>query len=141
MVDNYNATPGLGLLFASVDENGVQYPVLLPYAKPADYVMGVTADVVDNLPHWVIHSPGLALRNYITHILVTNSHPVNGTFVNITDGVLGTVLYTGYAAEAGGGFSITLPVPLRMSLNMDLNIQCETGGANVRASASGFKSV
>lgn len=141
MVDNYAATPGLGLLFASVDVNGTQYPVLIPYAKPADFINGVTADMVDNLPHEVIGAQGLLLRAYATHILVTNSDAIVGTFVNITDGSGGTVLYTGYAAEGGGGFSITLPNPIHTGLNTGLYAQCESAGANVRVSASGFKSI
>lgn len=141
MPDNYSATPGLGLLFASVDVAGTQYPVLLPYAKPDDFVSGVTGNIVDNVSHEVVAAQGGLLRNYITHILVTNSSVAVGTFVNIMDGAGGAVLYSGYACEAGGGFSITLPVPIRTTGNTGLYMRCETGGANVRVSASGFHSI
>lgn len=141
MPDNYSATPGIGLLFAAKDEGGLLYPILLPYAKPADRVRGVSVDITGLVAVQVVASPGVGYKLNITHILVTNSDATVGTMVNLTDGIAGGVLLSGYAAEAGGGFSVSLPVPLTLTLATALYAICETNHANVRVSASGFRSV
>lgn len=113
--------------------------ISLPYANPENFVAGKTAAITDTTRTAVIAAQGAAVRLYITHIIVTNSHASVGTYVKIEDGT--TEIYGGYAAAAGGGFSITLPVPLRLTANTALNVSCGTTGANVYASASGYKGV
>lgn len=113
--------------------------ITLPYANPENYVAGKTAAITDTTRTAVIAAPGAGVRNYVTHLLITNSHATVGTYVKVEDGT--TEIYGGYAAPAGGGFSVTLPVPLRLSANTALNVTCGTTGANVYASASGYKGV
>jgi hypothetical protein len=86
----------------------------------------------------VIAAPGAGLFTYVTQILVTNSHATVGTLVTIQTED-GTGLYAGYAAPAGGGFSVTFTVPIKMPVaNKKLQAICGTTGANVYVSASGY---
>ena len=112
--------------------------ITLPYANPENFVAGATAAITDTTNTSIIASAGGSLRNYITNILVTNSHATVGTLVEIRDGAT-TVLYRGYAAPAGGGFSVTLNVPLRGTAATAVTASCITTGSNVYVSASGFK--
>lgn len=114
--------------------------ITLPYANPENFVSGVTAAITDTTNTSVIASAGGSLRNYVTQILVTNSHATVSTVVEIRDGAT-TVLYRGYALAAGGGFSVTLPVPLRGTAATAVTASCITTGSNVYVSASGYKGV
>lgn len=114
--------------------------IVLPYANPENFVSGVTAAITDTTNTSVIASAGGSLRNYVTHIIVTNSHATVSTLVEIRDGAT-TVLYRGYALAAGGGFSVTLPVPLKGTAATAVTASCITTGSNVYVSASGYKGV
>lgn len=116
------------------DINGKQ--VTLPYAVPERFVAGKTADITGTTDTAVIAAQGVGLRIYVTQITITNSHATVGTWVNIKDGT--SALYTVFAAAAGGGATITLPVPLRLTANTALNAANETTGSNTRISASGY---
>jgi hypothetical protein len=99
---------------------------------------GYTAAIIDLTATDVIVAPGVGLFNYITQILVTNSHATVGTLVTIQTED-GTGLYAGYAAPAGGGFSVSFVVPIKMPVaNKKLQAICGTTGANVYVSASGY---
>jgi len=113
--------------------------IVLPYANPENFTAGVTSDITGTSNTSVIAAQGSGVRTYITQITVTNSHATVGTWVNIKDGT--TTIYTGYAAAAGGGFTITLPVPLRCTANTAVNAANETTGSNTRVSISGYKGV
>jgi len=108
-----------------------------PYAQPANFIKGATAAITDTTRTAVIAAQGADTKIYVTHILVTNGHATVGTVVAIEDGT--TAIYRGYAAPAGGGFSITLPVPLVGTANTALNASCATTGSSVYVSASGYK--
>jgi len=120
------------------DLNGKQ--VVLPYAIPENFISGATAAITDTTNTSVIASAGGSLRNYITHILVINSHATVGTVVELRDGA-STVLYRGYAGPVGGGFSCTLPTPLRGTAATAITASCITTGSNTYVSASGYKAV
>lgn len=75
-------------------------------------------------------SAGAALRNYITGIDVTNSHPTIGSEVQVLDGTGGTVLHRGYAAPAGGGYVREFLTPLRGTVATIVNIKEATGTAS-----------
>lgn len=110
--------------------------VTSPYALPENLVSGATSAITDTSDTQVIAAAGAGVRNYVTQILVTNSHATVGTVVEIKDG--STVLYRGYAAEDGGGFAVTLPTPLRGTANTAINAACLTTGSNVYVSCAGF---
>lgn len=99
---------------------------------------GYTAAITGTASTDVIAAPGVGLFTYVTQILVTNSHATVGTLVTIQTED-GTGLYAGYAAPAGGGFSVTFTVPIKMPVaNKKLQAICGTTGANVYVSASGY---
>jgi hypothetical protein len=112
--------------------------VVTPHALPAALIRGVTSDITDTTATSVIAAAGAGVVNYITSIMVTNSHATVGTFVNITDGSGGTVIWSGYAAPAGGGWAVTLPCPIKTTANTALYAVCVTTGANVRVCAAGY---
>lgn len=99
---------------------------------------GYTAAITGVAATDVIIAPGVGLFTYVTQILVTNSHATVGTLVTIQTED-GTGLYAGYAAPAGGGFSVSFTVPIKMPVaNKKLQAICGTTGANVYVSASGY---
>lgn len=99
---------------------------------------GYTAAITGVAATDVIIAPGAGLFTYVTQILVTNSHATVGTLVTIQTED-GTGLYAGYAAPAGGGFSVSFTVPIKMPVaNKKLQAICGTTGANVYVSASGY---
>lgn len=109
------------------------------YPLPANPVSGYTAAITGVAATDIIAAPGIGLFTYVTQILVTNSHATVGTLVTIQTED-GTGLYTGYAAPAGGGYTISFPTPLKMPVaNKKLQAICGTTGSNVYVSASGFK--
>jgi len=124
---------------AVTDLTGKQ--IVLPYANPENFVSGATGDITGVTSTQVIAAGAAGVRNYITHILVQNSHATVGTWVNIQDGSGGTTLYTIYAPAVGGGASVTLPVPIKTTAATGLFAACVTTGANVRVSASGYRGV
>jgi hypothetical protein len=85
----------------------------------------------------VIAAQGAGVKIKLKSLLVTNGSEDTGTFVNITDGSGGTVLFSGYAVY-GGGFSITFPTPLEFTANTAVYAVCVTTGAAVRVSAVGY---
>lgn len=138
----YNATrpvaaDGNGLPF-QIDTEGKL--ITLPYARPADMVSGVTAALTDTTSTQVLAAPASGLRNYITSILVTNSHATVDTFVTIRDGNGGTIIWEGFALHLGGGFAIPFPTPVRQPTTATrIDVKCETSGANVIASVCGYQ--
>lgn len=114
--------------------------IVLPYANPENFVSGVTSAMTGTTSTSLIAAPAGSLRNYVTHIIGTNSHATVGTFILIQDGSGGTTIYEGYAAAVGGGFSISFPTPLRQPTTATaLYCQNVTTGANTIVSASGYK--
>lgn len=117
------------------DLNGKQ--IVMPYALPETFVVGVTAAITGTADTAVIAAAGAGVRNYVNSLTVTNSHATVGTVVELKDGT--TVIHRAYAAPAGGGFTVQFPTPLRGTANTAINAACLTTGSNVYVSASGFK--
>jgi hypothetical protein len=114
--------------------------VVLPYANPENITSGVTAAMTGTTPTSLIASPGGSLRNYATLIYCVNSHATVSTFVNVTDGSGGTVLWSIYAGAAGGGAGPSFITPLRQPTTATaLFVVNVTTGANVVCNASGYK--
>lgn len=100
---------------------------------------GVVAALITTLaPAQVIAAPIAGFHLYITDILVTCSHNSTGTYVVLQDGNGGTVIYKGYAAPGGGGFSVRLGTPLRLSSATALYAANLTNNSEVCVSASGY---
>lgn len=111
--------------------------VTMPYSIPENTVSGVTAAMTGTGDTSVIAAAGAGLRNYITSLMVTNSHATTGTVVELKDGT--TVIWRGYAAPAGGGFAIAFPKPLRGTANTAVNAANVTTASNTYVCAAGFK--
>lgn len=119
---------------AQLDSEGKQ--VFMPYAVPALSTQGVTAAMTGTGEVVLISSGGSNINTYIDHILCTNSHATVGTVINIKNGT--TVWYTGYAVAAGGGFSASLPTPLRGASNTQWTAVNATNGSNTYCSVVGY---
>ena len=115
--------------------------ITLPYSNPENFVSGaITSAMTSTTSTSLVAAPAAGLRNYITTIIVTNSHATVGTDVIIQDGSGGTTLLTIPAAAVYGGAVITLPTPLRQPTTATA-LYCAnvTSGANTKVSAVGYK--
>lgn len=88
-------------------------------APSSSFVSGVTSIMTQTTPTSVLVAAGANIKNYVTHILCTNGAAA-GTFVDIKDGG-GNVLYSGYAAASGGGFSAYIYPPIVGSANKSID--------------------
>lgn len=136
MADNVTL-PGTGGIVATEEVDGAQIQIVKLYTDSANFISGTTAAITDTTQTALIAAQAAGVKSYLTHILVTNASDTVGTYVQVQDG--NTVKYQAYAAPLGGGFSVTLPVPLVGTAATAWNVKCVTTGANVIANASGFK--
>lgn len=115
--------------------------VVMPYANNENFVSGaITTAMTGTTSTSLVAAPAAGLRNYITTIIVSNSHATVGTDVIIQDGSGGTTLMTIPAAAVYGGAVINLPVPLRQPTTATA-IYCAnvTTGSSTKVSAVGYK--
>lgn len=84
---------------------------------------------------------GAGVRNYITRAQIINGHATVGTDVQIRDGASGTVLWRGYAYQAGGGVSAKFDPPLRGTANTLVEVACGTTGSAVYVNLQGYTGV
>lgn len=114
--------------------------VVIPYALPENFVSGaITSAMTGTTSTSLVAAPTGSLRNYITTIIVSNSHATVGTDIIIQDGSAGTTLLTIPAAAVYGGAVINLPVPLRQPTTATA-IYCAnvTTGSSTKVSAVGY---
>lgn len=79
-------------------------------------------------------------NNYITGIVVGNSHATVGTFVELQDGSGGTTFFTLPAAAVYGGATFEPTTPIKQpTANTALYAKNTTTGANVIVSVVGFQ--
>lgn len=115
--------------------------IIMPYANNENFVSGaITTAMTATTSTSLVTAPAAGLRNYITTIIVSNSHATVGTDVIIQDGSGGTTLMTIPAAAVYGGAVINLPVPLRQPTTATA-IFCAnvTTGSSTKVSAVGYK--
>lgn len=126
---------------ASFTSTGKQ--IVAPFSSPEYFVSGaITSAMTGTTSTSLVAAPGASLRNYITTIIVSNSHATVGTDVAIQDGSGGTTLLTIPAAAVYGGAVINLPVPLRQpTTNTALYCANVTTGASTKVSAVGYKGI
>lgn len=111
-----------------------------PYGHNDNGVSGVTAAMTGTTSTSLIPAPGSGLYNYITTIIVSNSHATIGTDVELQDGSGGTTFAVIPAAALYGGAAITLPKPLKQpTSNTALYVKNTTTGASTRVTAIGYK--
>lgn len=90
-------------------------------APTASFISGVTSVMTGTGLTSVLSAAGGSIKNYVTHIMCSNGAAV-GTFVDVKDGG-GNVLYSGFAAASGGGFSSHIYPPLVGSANKSIDAQ------------------
>jgi hypothetical protein len=136
---------------AAVDANDVS-PVqtdlygrvlTLPYAPTADTISGCSAKIEDtNAANVIATDSGAGLKWYVTDIMVTNGDATVGTLVTIQDDEgTPTVIWQGYAAPAGGGWSKSFVTPVPTAANAHIHVICGTTSAEVYACVSAYKAV
>lgn len=106
-----------------------------PLAPKASWVSGVTSVLTGTGLTSVLVAAGGSIKNYMSHIIVTNAAAA-GTFVDIKDGG-GNVIYSGFAAASGGGFSSNINPPIPGSANKSVDIQ-PRAQASIIAVISGY---
>lgn len=120
---------------AGLQGASVSGTVGIQYAPTASLVSGVTSVMTGTASVQVLAPAAGGQRNYITNVLVTNAAAV-GTTVQFFDG--GNVIYAGFAAASGGGFSASFPAPLKQSSIAGNLSALSTVQASVFVSASGY---
>lgn len=109
-------------------------PVTL-YTTPSSLVSGVTSVITGTASVLVLAAPTGVQRNYITQVLVTNGSATS-TFVDVVDN--GQIIYSGYAAASGGGFSASFPAPLKQPTSGLGLFVFSSVQASIVVSASGY---
>lgn len=119
--------------------------IILPYANPENFVNGSfptgTNGMTGTTSTSILGAAGGSLRNYITSVIISNSHPSTSTDVILQDGSDGTLLGTFPAAAGYGGVAIPLPVPIKGSANTAIFAKNLSAGANVKVTVIGYKGV
>lgn len=109
------------------------------YPYPATPVSGVTAAMTGTTSTLVLAAPGASLRNYVTAVVISNTHATVDTEVSLQDGSGGTTLMTFPAAADYGGCALALPTPLKQpTANTALYCVNLTTGASVKVSVVGY---
>ncbi len=116
---------------------------IVSLSNPENMVSGVISTAMTGLTlNTLLVAAGSGLRNYITHITVSNSHATVGTDVAIIDGVGGSTMWIIPAAAVYGGGAVPLPTPLRQpSTNTVVSAVNMVTGAATRVSANGYKGI
>jgi len=114
--------------------------VTLPFALPADTWSYVAASggIINDTGVTAKAAAGVGIYNYVTSLQVINGHQTVGTDVQIRDGAAGTVIWRGWAQQAGGGVSLQFATPLKGTANTLLEVQCGTTGAQVYFNLQGY---
>lgn len=113
----------------------------LPYANPENIVSGVISSAMTGTTSTsCIAAPASGLRNYITTIIVSNSHATVGTDILIQDGSGGTTLGVIPAAAVYGGATVAFTVAIRQPTTATaIYFANVTTGSNTKVSAYGYK--
>src|SRR3990167_1362778 len=109
--------------------------VLPSFVHPSSFFSGVTSIVTGTASILVADAAPALQTNYITNMIVTNAATA-GTFVDIVDN--GNVIYSGYAAASGGGFSAAFPTALKQPTSVMALYVLSRAQASVIAAISGY---
>ena len=139
----FGALPGgnaiIGAVAASisgvVNTAGSVAGYMAPYATS---VQGVTSVITGTSSVLVLPAPGGTSRNYLTHALVTNG-AATATQVSLIDN--GKVIWTGWAAASGGGWSENWTVPLPQPTSVLALYAVTSAQASVFVAVNGFTGV
>lgn len=110
--------------------------IVLPYAIPASTWSYASAAAVTDTADDEAAAAVASTRRYITAVQVFNGHDTTGTEVVIKDG--STVLWRGWAEQAGGGCSAKFDPPLRGTANTAVNVANITTGSSTYFNLQGY---
>lgn len=116
--------------------------IIMPYANPENDLAGLITTAMTGTTSTAVTGMGAqggSLRNYITTVVISNSHATVGTDVILQDGNGGATLGTFPAAALYGGVALTLPKPIKTSANTALYAANVTTGASTKVSCYGYK--
>lgn len=116
--------------------------IIMPYANPENQLAGLITTAMTGTTSTAVTGMGAqggSLRNYITTVIISNSHATVGTDVVLQDGNGGSTLGTFPAAAVYGGVAINLPVPIKTTANTALYAANITTGASTKVSCYGYK--
>lgn len=116
--------------------------VTMPYALPGatwKYV-GAAGGIVNTTAITIASAAGAGIKNYITSIVLVNSHQTIGTEVVINDGAAGTAIFRTWCQFAGGGCALNFVPPLASTANTLLEIKevSTTATAGIVAEVIGY---
>lgn len=115
--------------------SGTFTTTLLPAGATA-FTAVSAADITGTSSTAVKAAGASGVVHYITAITVSNLAAAVATRVDILDGA--TVIWSGPAAAAGGGFCITFGIPKAGTAATAINAQCGTTAAQVRVAIAGY---
>lgn len=95
-----------------------------------------SADITDTADDEVFAAVA-STKHCITSFTATCSHATTGTYVVLKDN--DTVVFVGYAAPGGGGFTHAFQVPLVCTSGVHVNVANITTASATRVSVSGFQ--
>jgi hypothetical protein len=110
--------------------------VVVPYAVPAASWSYASAAAVTDTADDEAKAAVASTRNYVTSVQVFNGHDTTGTEVVIKDG--STVLWRGWAEQAGGGAAVRFDPPLRGTANTAINVANITNASSTYFNLQGF---
>ncbi len=119
-------------LSGTINVSGSVAGFIVPFATS---VQGVTSVITGTASVLVLPAPGGTSRNYLSHALITNGSGT-ATQVSLIDN--GKVIWTGWAAANGGGWSENWTVPLPQPTSV-LGLYVATSAqASVFVAVNGF---
>ena len=126
-----SATTNAYNTIAVTDKVGKQ--IQLPYAIPENFVKAA-ANTTGTGSTALLAAAGAGVKNYVTSISVMNTGSTT-TVINILDGA--STIYT-VGAPAGGGATLTLPVPLASTANTAINFNAVNASTTIYVSVAGY---
>lgn len=144
--DRINSTPVSAttpLPVTSVSASGTAQgtaanPTVVASSAPADrwFYAGITGGITDTADVVVKAAGGASVRNYLTRLQYANASAAVSSEIVVKDG--STVIWRGWAQQAGLAQGIAFDPPLQSTANTALNVAMITTGTATRVSAQGF---
>ena len=115
--------------------------VTLPYAIPASTwsYSAESGGITNTTERTIKAAAGVGIRNYLTHIDVSNASATTASEIVIKDGAGGTVVWRGYARTAGNSNDYFFDPPLRSTANTALVVAMITTSTQTYFNAQGFQ--
>jgi hypothetical protein len=97
-----------------------------------------TTDLTDTTEVVVQAAPIAGQSLYITDIHIQNADAAVDTWVNLLAGSGGSIIYTVFCDESGGGAAVHLQTAIRVGDGVALYIDAEETSGEIRANIQGY---